>query len=64
MQCSSCAVGAIKFEIKLEGETNLSALQIVVDHLKRREIEVVQKRNKLQIDEKALENFSIFVAIC
>lgn len=60
MQCSSCAVGAIKFEIKLEGETNLSALQIVVDHLKRREIEVVQKRNKLQIDEKGAREFLDF----
>ncbi|KAA0956178.1 EAL domain-containing protein [Planococcus sp. ANT_H30] len=60
MQCNSCAVAAIKFEIKLEGETNLSALQIVVDHLNRREIEVVQKKNKLQIDEKGAREFLDF----
>lgn len=62
MQCNNCSVAAIKFEIKLEGETNLSVLQIVIDHLKRREIEVVQKKNKLQVDEKGAREFLDFCA--
>ena len=60
MQCNSCTVAAIKFEIKLEGQTNLSALQIVIDHLERREIEVVHKGNKLQMDEKGAREFMDF----
>lgn len=60
MQCNSCSVAALKFEIKLEGQTNLSALQIVIDHLKRREIEIVVKGNKLQMDEKGAREFLDF----
>ncbi|WP_298831390.1 EAL domain-containing protein [uncultured Planococcus sp.] len=60
MECNSCTVAAIKFEIKLEGETNLSALQIVIDHLERREIEVSVKGNKLQMDEKGAREFLDF----
>ena len=60
MQCNSCSVAAIKFEIKLEGETNLSALQIIIDHLERREIEVDCKENKLKLDEKGAREFLDF----
>lgn len=60
MQCNNCTVAAIKFEIKLEGQTNLSALPMVIEHLKRREIDVVQKGNKLQIDEKGAREFLDF----
>ncbi|ANU21917.1 EAL domain-containing protein [Planococcus donghaensis] len=60
MQCNSCTVAAIKFEIKLEGQTNLSALPMVIEHLKRREIDVVLKGNKLQIDEKGAREFLDF----
>lgn len=60
MQCNSCSVAAIKFEIKLEGENNLSALQIVIDHLERREIEVINKGNKLQMDEIGAREFLDF----
>ncbi|EIM06206.1 hypothetical protein A1A1_12272 [Planococcus antarcticus DSM 14505] len=52
MECKNCSVEAIRFEIKLEGVKNLSASQIVIDHLERREIGVIQKKNKLQMDEK------------
>lgn len=60
MQCNSCSVAALKFEIKLEGQMNLSALQIVIDHLQRREIEVAVKENKLQMDEKGAREFLDF----
>ncbi|WP_256204411.1 hypothetical protein [Planococcus faecalis] len=63
MKCNNCSVEAIQFEIKLEGAKNLSASQIVIDHLERREIEVIQKKDKLQMDEKALANFWTFVEI-
>ena len=60
MQCNSCSVAALKFENKLEGQMNLSALQIVIDHLQRREIEVAVKENKLQMDEKGAREFLDF----
>lgn len=60
MECNSCTVAAIKFEIKLEGQKNLSALQIVIDHLERKEIEVAVKGNKLQMDEKGAREFLNF----
>lgn len=60
MECNNCSVTAIKFEIKLEGQTNLSALQIVIDHLERRKIEVIPKGNKLQVDEKGAREFMDF----
>ncbi|MGH2316212.1 EAL domain-containing protein [Planococcus sp. SE5232] len=60
MHCNSCTVAALKFEIKLEGQMNLSVLQIVIDHLGRREIEVAVKGNKLQMDEKGAREFLDF----
>ena len=60
MECNSCAVTAIKFEIKLEGDKNLSALQIVIDHLERRGVEVNRKESKLQMDEKGAREFLDF----
>ena len=60
MPCTSCAVDALKFEVKLEGQTNLAALQLVIDHLERREIHVVQRKNNLQLDEKGAREFVDF----
>ncbi len=60
MSCNSCAVTAINFEIKLEGQKNLSALQFIIDHLERRKIEVIQKGNKLQLDEQGAREFLDF----
>ncbi|OHX51621.1 EAL domain-containing protein [Planococcus faecalis] len=60
MKCNNCSVEAIQFEIKLEGAKNLSASQIVIDHLERREIEVIQKKDKLQMDEKGAREFLDF----
>lgn len=60
MECNSCSVTAIKFEIKLEGDGNLSALQIVIDHLERRGVEFNRKGSKLQMDEKGAREFLDF----
>lgn len=60
MQCNNCSVAAIKIEIQLEGETNLSAIEIITGHLERREIEVVRKESKLQLDEKGAREFLDF----
>lgn len=60
MQCNNCSVEDLQFEIKLEGTKNLSALQLIVDHLKRRDLEVTQKKSKLQMDEKGAREFLDF----
>ncbi|ANU09465.1 diguanylate phosphodiesterase [Planococcus antarcticus DSM 14505] len=60
MQCNNCSVTAIKFEIKLEGKTNLSALQTVIDHLERRGIEISSRGDKLQMDEVGAREFLDF----
>ena len=46
MDCNNCTVGELKFEIKVEGEFNLSMLQDVAAHLNRKELKIEQKGNK------------------
>ncbi|MGI2328341.1 EAL domain-containing protein [Planococcus sp. YIM B11945] len=60
MECTSCSVQELKFDIKVEGEENVSMLPGVVDHLVRREIEVQQKERYFTIPESGAREFLDF----
>lgn len=60
MECNNCTVASLKFEIRLEGELNSSVLEQVAEFLERREMAVVRKENKLQMDEKGAREFLDF----
>lgn len=52
MECNNCTVASLKFEIRLEGDLNSSVLEQVAEFLERRDIAVIRKGNKLQMDEQ------------
>ncbi|MHA6250409.1 EAL domain-containing protein [Oceanobacillus sp. CAU 1775] len=54
MHCKSCSVNPVKYQIKFEGTQNLSMLAEVIEHLKRRNIEVEEKNNILIIHENGV----------
>ncbi|WKA54680.1 EAL domain-containing protein [Planococcus shixiaomingii] len=60
MECNSCSVASLKFEIKFDGETNQSSLGQIIDHLERREITISRKESVLQMDEKGAKEFLDF----
>ncbi|MDN3449683.1 EAL domain-containing protein [Planococcus sp. APC 3906] len=60
MECNNCAVASLKFEIRLDGELNSSVLEQVAKFLERREMAVIRKENKLQIDEQGAREFLDF----
>ena len=60
MGCTSCRVDDLKFEIKIEGETNLHILPNVIEHLGRREITVKVENNILIIKESGVKEFLDF----
>ncbi len=60
MECNNCTVASLKFEIRLEGELNSSVLEQVAEFLERRDIAVVRKDNKLQMDEQGAREFLDF----
>ncbi|MGK7377128.1 EAL domain-containing protein [Planococcus sp. 1R117A] len=60
MQCNNCSVAELKFEIKVEGESNLSALPQIVDHMERRGIPVKAKEQGLLIPESGAKEFMDF----
>ncbi|TWT00474.1 EAL domain-containing protein [Planomicrobium sp. CPCC 101079] len=60
MECNSCSVASLKFEIRFEGETNLSEIEQITNHLERREIIYSMKEPVLQTDEKGAKEFLDF----
>jgi EAL domain-containing protein (putative c-di-GMP-specific phosphodiesterase class I) len=60
VECNSCTVASLKFEIQFEGETNQSSLEQIVEHLERSEISVSRKGSVLQMDEKGAKEFLDF----
>ncbi|TWT27131.1 EAL domain-containing protein [Planomicrobium sp. CPCC 101110] len=60
MECNSCSVASLKFEIRFEGEANLSSVEQIMDHLKRREITFSMKEPVLQTDERGAKEFLDF----
>jgi hypothetical protein len=51
MNCKSCLLERIEYEIKFTGDLNYSMLPEVIKHLNRREIDVKVKENLLLIKE-------------
>lgn len=60
MECNNCTVASLKFEIRLTGDANLSAIEQIVSHLKRRNMGVIQKQDRLQMDEAGAKEFLDF----
>ena len=60
MDCNNCTVGELKFEIKVEGEFNLSMLQDVMAHFNRKEMKIEQKGNKFILMESEVRDFADF----
>ncbi len=60
MDCNNCTVGELKFEIKVEGEFNLSMLQDVMEHFNRKEMKIEQKGNKFILMESEVRDFADF----
>lgn len=60
MECTNCAVVGLKFEIRLDGELNSSVLEQVAEFLERREMTVIRKVHKLQMDEQGAREFLDF----
>lgn len=60
MDCNNCSVAELKFDIKLEGEKNLSLMDKVVSHLERRDMEFTKKENRLLLKEAGAQEFFEF----
>lgn len=60
MDCHNCSVAELQFDIKLEGETNLSMMDKVVNHLARRDMEMTKKDNRLLLKEAGAKEFLDF----
>ncbi|HSJ39002.1 MAG TPA: EAL domain-containing protein [Planococcus sp. (in: firmicutes)] len=60
MECNNCSVAELRFDIKLEGDTNLSLMDKVVSHLERREMEITRKENRLLMKERGAQEFLDF----
>ncbi|QHJ69836.1 EAL domain-containing protein [Planococcus halotolerans] len=60
MECNNCSVAELKFDIKLEGEANLSLMDKVVSHLARRDMETTKKENRLLLSERGAKEFLDF----
>lgn len=60
MECNNCSVAELRFDIKLEGEANLSLMDKVVSHLERRDMEITRKENRLLMKEQGAQEFLDF----
>lgn len=60
MQCNNCSVTELKFEIKIEGDSNLLALPQIYSHLNRRDIDIVTTENGLIVDEAGAKELMDF----
>lgn len=60
MECNSCTVANLKFEIQLNGEINQESMEQIIKHLERGDIAVLKKESILQMDEKGAKEFLDF----
>lgn len=60
LECNNCTVASLKFEIRLLGELNTSAIEQIVSHLERRDIAIIHKNDRLQMDEAGAKEFLDF----
>lgn len=60
LECNNCTVTGLKFEVKLAGGANISAIGQIVSHLERRNMAVSQKGDILQMDEAGAKEFLDF----
>lgn len=60
MECNSCTVSELKFDIKLDGELNLSLIDKVISHLERRDMKITRKENRLLMNEPGAQEFLDF----
>lgn len=57
MECNNCQVNELKFEFKINGDSNISMLADVLEHLKRRNILVNAKANTFIVKESDVRDF-------
>jgi len=60
MECNSCLVEELRFEIMVEGDDNHSNILNVINHLERRKIEVQTKGNTIIMKESGVKEFFDF----
>ena len=60
MECNNCQVNELKFEFKVEGDSNIPLLNSVLEHLKRRNILVDTKENMFVVKESDVRDFIDF----
>lgn len=60
MNCKSCLLEKIEYEIKFEGNLNHSILPDIIEHLSRRKVEVKVKENLLFINEVGVKELVDF----
>ncbi|MBT2582942.1 EAL domain-containing protein [Planococcus sp. ISL-109] len=60
MNCSSCSVSTLTFDIRLNGELNQSIIPIAIDHLERQGLDVLLKDTRLRMDEFGAREFLSF----
>lgn len=60
MECNNCQVNELKFEVKINGDSNIPLLNIVLEHLKRRNILVDTRENTFIIKELDVSDFIDF----
>ena len=57
MECNNCQVNELKFEFKINGDSNISMLADVLEHLKRLNILVNAKANTFIVKESDVRDF-------
>lgn len=60
MDCNNCQVNELKFEFKVEGDSNIPQLADVLEHLKRRNILVDAKESTFIVKESDVRDFVDF----
>ncbi|WP_277584019.1 EAL domain-containing protein [Psychrobacillus antarcticus] len=60
MECNNCRVNELKFEVKVEGNSNIPMLEDILEHLKRRNILVEAKETTFVIKENDVRDFIDF----
>ena len=60
MECNNCQVNELKFEFKVDGESNISMLDGILEHLKRRNILIDTKENTFMVKESDVKDFIDF----
>lgn len=60
MECNNCRVKELKFEFKVDGDSNIALIDSVLKHLKRRNILVDAKENIFTVKESDVRDFIDF----